>query len=132
MTLLEAEPSERTLTGDAVRWRSRVRFAFAGWIPLAYFRDLEGVVWDCPSCGTSGSLILRTRHTPYRRYWFRCGHCHRQLEADPILADTLTTEFGPARRRQPPHVQAWLDSENKPHASIDGVEHPVEDVGAEP
>ena len=98
MTLLEAEPPGRTMTDAALRWRHRVRFAFAGWVPLAMFRDLEGVVWNCPDCGTSGSLFLRTRHTPFRRYWFRCGHCHREREVDPSIAEKLASELGaPAR-----------------------------------
>jgi len=126
MTQLEAEASGRTFTDAALRWRHHVRFAFAGWVPLAMFRDLEGVVWDCPDCGTSGSLVLRTRHTPYRAYWFRCGRCHREREVDPTIAENLAIALGaPARKGCPPRIEVWVDSENNPHASIDGKEHPL-------
>jgi hypothetical protein len=126
VTLLEVEPSGRTLTDAALRWRHRVRFAFAGWVPLELFRDLEGVVWNCPDCGTSGALVLRTRHTPFRRYWFRCGHCHREREVDPTIAENLVIALGaPARKGRPPRIEVWVDSENNPHASIDGKEHPL-------
>ena len=126
MILLETEPSGRTLTGAALRWRTHVRFVFAGWFLLEFYRDLEGVVWDCPDCGTSGSMILRTTNASFRRYWFRCGHCRREREVDPTIAENLAIELGaPARKGRPPKIEVWVDSENNPHASIDGKEHPL-------
>ena len=126
MILLETEPSGRTLTGAALRWRHRLRFVFAGWFLLEFYRDLEGVVWDCPDCGTSGSMILRTTNASFRRYWFRCGHCRREREVDPTIAENLAIALGaPARKGRPPRIEVWVDSENNPHASIDGKEHPL-------
>ena len=99
---------------------------FAGWFLLEFYRDLEGVVWDCPDCGTSGSMVLRTTNASFRRYWFRCGHCRREREVDPTIAENLAIALGaPARKGRPPRIEVWVDSENNPHASIDGKEHPV-------
>jgi hypothetical protein len=92
-----------------------------GFIPLGFYRELEGVVWDCPDCGTAGALLLRFKRLG--RYTFRCRSCHRKTQFSEIKADRLAVALGvPLGRRRAPEIKVWIDEDLRPHESVDGKE----------
>lgn len=119
--VLDVEPAGRALTGVPLRWRLHARFVLAGFIPIEFYRELEGVVWDCPDCGTAGALALR-----YKRpggYAVRCRSCHRATLFNGITADRLAVALGvPLGRRRAPVIKVWLDDDLRPHQMVDGKE----------
>ena len=109
LTMLEVEPDGRALTGARLRWRLHPQFVLSGFIPLDFYRELEGVVWDCADCGTVGTLLLR--HKQIGGYTFRCRHCrHSTPRFNGIRADQLAVALGvPLGRRRAPDIKVWLD-----------------------
>ena len=120
LTLLEVEPGGRALTGAPLRWRLHPTFE-PDFIPLGFYRELEGVVWDCPDCGTAGALTLRYKR--FEGYAFRCRSCRRKTLFSPIKADRLAVSLGvPLGRRRAPEIKVWLDEDLTPHEMVDGKE----------
>ena len=121
---LEVEPAGRALTGAPLRWRLHPMFE-PGFIPLGFYRELEGLVWDCPDCGTAGALVLRFKRI--YDYEFRCRNCRRKTQFSVIEGDRLGIALGaPVRRNRPPEIKAWLDEDLTPRYSIDGKEGVVD------
>ena len=121
MKVINNEPAGRRLTGEPLHWRRRLKPEW-DFIPIASFRELDGVAWDCADCGTTGALVLRAMR--YHRYFLRCRNCHRQTELNGIVAERIAIALGvPARRGSPPVIKAWVDEDGNPRASIDGKEH---------
>ena len=122
-----AEPVGRALTGEPLRWRLHPMFE-PGFIPLGFYRELEGIVWDCADCGTVGALVLR-----YKRpggYAVRCRSCHRTTLFNGITADELAVSLGvPLGRHRAPEIKVWLDEDLQPHQMVNGVLVKVIDVG---
>ena len=120
LTLLEVEPGGRTLTGAPLRWRLHAMFE-PDFIPLGFYRELEGVVWDCPDCGTVGSLALRYKR--FEGYAFRCRSCRRKTLFSPFKADRIAVALGvPLGRRRAPEIKVWIDDDLRPHKMVDGKE----------
>ena len=115
------EPVGRALTGAPLRWRLHAMFVLSGFIPLDFYRELEGVVWDCPDCGTAGALALRFRR--FEGYTFRCRNCRRKTETNGIRADQLAVALGvPLGRRRAPEIKVWIDDDLQPHQMVNGKE----------
>ena len=114
------EPVGRALTGASLRWRLHAMFE-PDFIPLGFYRELEGVVWDCPDCGTAGALVLRFKR--FGGYTFRCRNCRRKTEFNGIRADQLAVALGvPLGRRRAPEIKVWIDDDLQPHEMVDGKE----------
>jgi hypothetical protein len=117
---LEVEPAGRALTGAPLRWRLHPMFVLSGFIPLDFYRELEGVAWDCPDCGTAGALALRFKR--FDGYTFRCRSCRRKTEFNGIRADQLAVALGvPLGRRRAPEIKVWLDEDGNLRESVNGV-----------
>ena len=122
-----AEPVGRALTGEPLRWRLHPMFE-PGFIPLGFYRELEGIVWDCADCGTAGALMLR--HHRFDGYTFRCRNCRRKTQFNGIRADQLAVSLGvPLGRRRAPDIRVWLDEDGNLRESVNGVLVKVIDVG---
>ncbi len=121
LKVLDVEPAGRALTGTPLRWRLHARFVLAGFIPIEFYRELEGLVWDCPDCGTAGALVLQ--HKRPGGYAVRCRSCHRTTLFNGITADHLAVALGvPLGRRRAPEIKVWLDDDLTPHESVNGKE----------
>jgi hypothetical protein len=99
-----------------------------GFIPLGFYRELEGIVWDCADCGTVGALVLRYKR--FDGYRFRCRSCRRKTLFNGIRADQLAVSLGvPLGRRRAPDIKVWLDEDGNLRESVNGVLVRVIDVG---
>ena len=124
LKLLDVEPAGRALTGAPLRWRLHAMFE-PDFIPLGFYRELEGVVWDCPDCGTAGALVLRFKRPG--GYAFRCRSCRRKTMFSVIEADEIAVALGvPLGRRRAPEIKVWIDDDLWPHKLVDGTEAVVD------
>jgi len=120
LKVLDVEPAGRTLTGVPLRWHLHPTFE-PDFIPLGFYRELEGVVWDCPDCGTADALVLR--HKRPGGYAVRCRSCHRTTLFNGITADELAVSLGvPLGRHRAPEIKVWLDEDLRPHQMVNGKE----------
>lgn len=72
------EPSGRNVVSTPARWILRVGVGLGiAYNTFSYiYRQLAGVVWDCPQCGATGAVVLRRRRS---EYWFYCTGCRTRL-----------------------------------------------------
>jgi hypothetical protein len=104
-----------------------MRLFEADFIPLAFYRELEGVEWDCPDCGTVGALALRYKR--FEGYSLRCRSCRRKTLFSAIKADRIAVALGaPLGRRRAPVIKVWLDDDLTPHKSVNGKEVEVDNT----
>ena len=70
------QPEGKTLTGQPLSWSSKLHFSLGAsyFLPFEIVKELEGVKWQCPSCGSSNTYTMR-RSRP-QKWWFYCSKCH--------------------------------------------------------
>ena len=45
--------------------------------PWYFYKQLTGVVWNCPDCGTEAVVVMRRRR--HINYWFYCKNTKNAL-----------------------------------------------------
>ena len=116
----QLEPAGRTRTGSPLRWQRQLAFrlfatAYSFWY---WLNQLDGVCWDCESCGGQGIAVLRVKQSSIAASgtafcWFACTRCRATRDLAVARTLALLAELGVEPIRSLAHhaarVQKRLD-----------------------